>query len=368
MNMKNKNNKKWVSQEDQFSFGETPNIYEKLPAGIYELQHNPKTGFYLKKVADDFTLPDKIYGVENDLIHRMLKTFKSINKNFGALFQGLKGTGKTIVAKQVCNELKIPVILVNSAFNDMGTFINSIEQDIVMFFDEFEKVYEFYSYAENDGENEIENNPGAKKNVSNLLTLMDGVFTSSYKRLFLLTTNKSDLPDAMLSRPSRIRYIKEFTDLPFESIMEILSDSVDNKLLIPGLVKILMKLDIITIDIVKSVAEEANIYNTDDPGFFSIFNIKSKNIYYDVYISNDEDSVDGKQEMIDEKLRMPFEQYRKNSSLYINDSHFVIKEVNADMKYFKVKKITNEKDNKKIYKLSFKVHSRIHPSMMEMVL
>lgn len=358
--MKNKNNKKWVAQEGEFQLGEIPNVYEKLPEGIYELQHNPKTGFYLKKIADDFTLPEKIYGVEDDLIYRMITTFKSVNKNFGALFQGLKGTGKTIVAKQVCNQLKIPVILVNSAFNDMGTFINSIQQDIVMFFDEFEKVYEFYSYRDED---EAED-PGSKKNVSNLLTLMDGVFTSEYKRLFLLTTNKSSLPDAMLSRPSRIRYIKEFTDLTYESIMEILNDSVDNKDLIPGLVKILMKLDIITIDIVKSVAEEANIYNTDDPGFFSIFNIKPKTVYYDVYISNDKG---GEEEMIDERMQMPFDQYRKNSSIYISDFHFIIKEINADMKYIRAVK-TNDVKDKNIYKLSFKVHSRTHPSMMEVVM
>ena len=102
---------------------------------------------------------------------------------------------------------------------------------------------------------------------------MDGVFTSQYKRLFLLTTNKVYLPDALISRPSRIRYVKEFSDLTYEQIIEILNDSVEDKKLIPSLAEILKELEVITVDIVQSVAEEANIYGMATKEFFSIFNV-----------------------------------------------------------------------------------------------
>lgn len=352
--------KKWIKQGMDFFFDDIPKVSNTLPIGVYELNHNPKTGFYLTRTSDDFLLPEKVYAVESDLIKRMITTFKAVDKNFGVLLQGLKGTGKTVTAKIVCNELKIPVILVNKAYANMGTFINSIDQDIVMFFDEFEKVYEFYSYHDDD-ESDLEGEGGGKKpSVSGLLTLMDGVFTSEKKRLFLLTTNKKYLPDPMLSRPSRIRYIKEFTDLGYEHIMEILNDSVTNKKLIPGLIKILSELEIITVDIVKAVAEEANIYDTDEPDFFNIFNIKTKNTYYDVFLNDDDIPVE-------ERMDMDLPKWRRGKSLSLGGNYYRIEKtfLDAEPKYFEVKN-TGKKDAK-TEKITFKVHKVRHANL-EMVL
>ena len=166
--------------------------------------------------------------------------------------------------------------MVNSSFNNMGTFVNSINQDVVLFFDEFEKTYELSSYHDDDED-------GGKKSVNSLLTLMDGVFTSEYKRLFLLTTNKVYLPDAMVSRPSRIRYVKEFGDLGLEDIIEILNDSVNDRKLIPQLVDILKELKNITVDIVKSVADEVNIYGVATKEFFEIFNVTKEDKVRDLF-------------------------------------------------------------------------------------
>lgn len=357
MKKEKEKSKQWVSQNGEYNLGEIPAVHDLLPVGIYELNINPKTGFYLSKISDKFVLPEKIYGIEKDFIKRIITTYNSIDKNFGVLLQGLKGTGKTVVAKEVCNQLNLPVILVNSAFGDMGNFLNSIEQNVIILFDEFEKVYDFYASSdEDDFDDGSSGKAQVKKSISNLLTLMDGVFTSKYKRLFLLTTNKDSLPDPMLSRPSRIRYIKEFTDLNYESIMEILNDSVENKKLIPGLSKILSGLDVITVDIVKSLAEEANIYNTDEPGFYSIFNAKLKKNYYDVYIE-DED------EPIETRFQINFSHYRKNASIYIGEYYFIIKSVHADEKYFTVIDGHVPVKEAKKKKLSFKPHKYIHKSM-----
>lgn len=266
------NNKKWINEGVNYSYSDIPEVNDKLAYGIYELKMS-LTGFYLEKISDNFELPSKIYDNEKNLVTRIKKSFNAFNKNFGVLLKGLKGTGKTVTAKQLCNDLKLPVILVTSHFPNIGTFINSIQQDIVLFFDEFEKTYELHSYS-NDDDGEIENVNDGKKGIGSLLTLMDGVFTSEYKRLFLLTTNKEYMPDAMMSRPSRIRYVKDFTDLSFEGIQEILDDIVKTKELIPQLMLLMRDLEIITVDIVKSIAEEANMYNTADPEFFSIFNVK----------------------------------------------------------------------------------------------
>ncbi len=241
--------KNWVNFDGTYVYNNIPGVTKDLPLGIYELGCGMQ-GFFLKKVSDSFELPNPSYGLENDLIKRVKTSFGSFKKNFGLLLKGMKGTGKTVTAKQLCNELKLPVILVNSYFQNIGGFINEIEQDVVLFFDEFEKVYEFNSYTNYDQEEGEEQSGIKQTNVASLLTLMDGVFTSSYKRLFILTTNKEYMPDAMMARPSRIRYIKNFSDLNYDVIMEILTDIVKDKKLIPKLVSLISGLEIITIDIV----------------------------------------------------------------------------------------------------------------------
>ena len=260
--------KQWINSNGKYYFNDIPIVTNELPKGIYEINFDAfSKQFFLDYISENFELPEKLYGIEKGLVERIITTYNRLDKNFGVLLKGLKGTGKTIIAKEVSNKLELPVILINKSFSDMGQFINSIPQDVILFFDEFEKTYELNYYDED------EENSDGKKGINHLLTLMDGVFTSKNKRLFLLTTNKVYLPDAMISRPSRIRYIKEFGDLEYESIVEILEDSVDDKKLIPSLVDILKDLEYITVDIVKSIAEEANIYGIVTKEFFEIFNV-----------------------------------------------------------------------------------------------
>ncbi len=353
------NKKKWINEGSEFYFNDIPKVSNALPVGVYELNFDIRKGFFLIKTSDDFQMPEKVYGVETDLIDRIIKTYKAVDKNFGVLLQGLKGTGKTVTAKMVSNLLKIPVILVNKAYRDIGTFVNSVDQDLILFFDEFEKVYEFSSFVNDDGDQEdIENK--SKPNVSSLLTLMDGVFTSDHKRLFLMTTNKEYLPDPMLSRPSRIRYIKKFGDLSYENIMEVLNDSVKNKELIPGLIKILSELEIITIDIVKAVAEESNIYNTADPAFFEIFNIKSKTVHYDIFL-------DEEKTPLEERYDIDPSKWKRGRTLGFGQHYFRITKVvlNGDEKYFEVLKQvpSTGKFSEKTHKLTFKVHKHTHKNI-----
>jgi hypothetical protein len=302
--------KQWVCTGTEYAFAELPVITPELPKGVYELGFDSfKKCFVLERIAGKFELPKKVYDLETSLITRALTTFKNHDKNFGILFKGIKGTGKTIIAKIICNTLDIPVILVTKPWNDMGTFINSIQQDIVMFFDEFEKTYNLFDYSQPRADDD----DAAQDNISNLLTLMDGVFTSKYKRLFLLTTNKEYLPDAMIARPSRIRYVKNFTDLTLEAIHEILHDVVKNKKLIPDLLLYLQGLEILTVDIVKSVAEEANLYNSADPSLFEIFNVKKLEFYFDIF------KVEGtKRKLVGRNEQLPLDDIDEGWSLHVS--------------------------------------------------
>lgn len=326
--------KKWINAGSTFDYADIPNVSTTLPFGIYELNHDKLRGFYLDKISDKFELPEKVYESERKLIDRIKNTFNSFDKNFGILLKGLKGTGKTLVSKQLSNELNIPVILVNNHFEGIGNFINSINQDLTIIFDEFEKVYNLTQWDDEEGED-------TKKGIANLLTLMDGVFTSPNKRLFILTTNKSYMPDAIMSRPSRIRYVKEFTDLDQDTIMLILNDIVANKELISDLVTFLSTLEIITVDIVKTIAEEANLYNRADNEFFSIFNVKTKDDKYELFKIND----DGSETLVDAKHGLILSNLYEGLKFKTNNGVTTITDIDFDEETIKTKNNKNVEEN-----------------------
>lgn len=349
-----KKDKHWVDDDGTLYFGTIPKVTEKLPNGIYELNES-RNGFYLKRISEDFAIEGKIYGTEEEFINRVITANKNIKKNFGILLKGLKGTGKTITAKLICQKVDVPVILVNQSFNNIGEFINSIEQDIVIFFDEFEKVYNLA----HDGEDYYEDDKLIKRGIKELLTLMDGVFTSDYKRIFLMTTNKIWLPETLESRPSRIRYIKDFTDLSTENIKEVLDDLIENKELIPQLVTFLSSLQYITIDIIKTLAEEVNIFDRADDEFLEVFNVKKSENKEEFYLILSKGQ---------EKLLLNDYKYRLNTlyegmNLAFRNERFIIKSVNLETNELIVTRGTDKKEHTIIAKEA----SSIHSSMLNLI-
>lgn len=275
----------------------------------------------LEQLFEKFELPNEIYDIEEEFINRVITTFNSHNRNFGVLLKGLKGTGKTITAKILCNRLNLPVFLVTTPFAEMGNFINSIGQNIIMLFDEFEKMYSMGSWRATEDEQRSETN------LSNLLTLMDGVFTSPHKRLFILTTNSEYVPDAMRARPSRIRYTKDLSETSLETVHRILESTVRNKTLIPHLIELLKGMEVISIDIIQSMAEEANLYDRADKEFFDCFNIKFVEHLYDIL------EIMGKQEtLVMSGISLQTRDLRIGATIY-NEFHegvYVIESIDRD--------------------------------------
>jgi Cdc6-like AAA superfamily ATPase len=244
----------WNQDGNNFTLGETTKHIKELPAGVYVLNKS-MFGFYLDRIEEKFEFGHKLYGLETSLIERVIKTWNSTNKNLGVLLNGLKGTGKTVTAKVICNRLNLPVILVNENPDGGGIpdYLNEIEQDVIVMMDEYEKVF---------GED------------SELLTVMDGVLTSSSRKLFMLTTNNTYINENLLQRPSRIRYQKTFKDLSPEIIEEIVDDLLKYKKHKGELLSAISNLEVITIDVVKSIIEEVNIHNESPSVFMDVFNVK----------------------------------------------------------------------------------------------
>lgn len=265
-------NSVWSKSGSSYRLSEISHQQQTLPTGIYRLEYNEAFGFFhLDHVQDKFSFPYKIYGVETEFIQRVKKSWDNTVGNMGVLLNGLKGTGKTVTAELICNELNLPVILVQKHYGGLVTFLNSIQQDVIVFIDEYEKVYNKYD--------------------NSLLSVMDGAFRTDSRKMFLLTTNELNIEKNMLQRPSRIRYIKSYTDLTLDIIMEVVDDKLVHTHLREQTIKMISELPIITMDLVKAVVEEVNIHQEDPALFKDIFNVSGdQSDIYNVFILNEDGS------------------------------------------------------------------------------
>ena len=221
-------------------------IYSSPGTGVFQIVVDPDTRrLGLGKISDTFEFNFKIYDLGcEDIFQRVITTWFSDSfirdgKNLGVIFNGLKGTGKTIAAKLLSNRLGLPVIVVSKPISGLLEFIQSLCFECIVLIDEAEKTF--------DDESET------------LLKMIDGVYNNS-RKLYLLTTNELTVDENLLGRPGRIRYIKQFSNLTIKAVNDYIEDNLIDKSLRAQVIRILDKLSISTIDILKSLVEEANIY------------------------------------------------------------------------------------------------------------
>ena len=256
----------WLQDGNIFNQGSATTVShpEGLPKGIYEVKLS-MTGFYLSKIAESFTFDYKLYGLNQKFIDYVLKTYENTTGNLGILLDGIKGTGKTVVAKELCNHLQLPVILVQSMGSDTNDKLikylsTAIDFDCIFFFDEYEKEF---------------------KDSSDVLSFMDGTYNSIYRKVFLLTTNELNVDSNLLGRPSRIRYKKSFGNLSEEVTREILNDILEDKTAIEKVIELTHSMNIITIDLIKAIATEINIHGAEAlPDIKETFNIEFSKFSY----------------------------------------------------------------------------------------
>lgn len=260
--------KVWNADGNALYLGYPSEEFEKLENVIYKVGLDVFERPYLAKVADNFTFDYKLYGLESDLIKRVLKTYNATDHgNLGILLNGLKGTGKTVTSKQIANQLNQPIIIVGENKAQFPPFLNSIPQNITIFIDEYEKTF---------------------GNASNMLTIMDGASNSEYRRVFLLTTNELRVESNMIQRPGRVRYLKTFDHLKPVIIKEIIDDILIHKQFTDECVQFISSLETITVDIVKAVLNEVNIHEEAPTAFESIFNVKKLKGKYNVSIREED--------------------------------------------------------------------------------
>lgn len=206
------------------NFGSTYQIYqddlktfEGLPEGTYVVKFNPMAGFSLERSQDFVNKEDKIYGEANGKTQKVMNAFNKMDKSLGVILSGDKGIGKSLFIRLLAEEavkVGMPVIVVNRAYKGIAEFLETIEQEVLVLFDEFEKVF--------DGRKE------GIESQDDLLGLFDGM--SHHKRIYAITVNELNrVSEYMLNRPGRFHYHFRFGYPDSQGIREYLEDKVDKK-------------------------------------------------------------------------------------------------------------------------------------------
>lgn len=239
---------------------ESMDLHEQLPAGNYVVKMDPFDNFFIEQI-EDFDTPSKLYGDTTRNTDRIINSFWNRDKSTGVMLVGEKGSGKTLLSKNICIELakqSVPTIVINAPWHGdkFNTLIQSIEQPCVVLFDEFEKVY-------NSEEQEA------------LLTLLDGIYSS--KKLFMLTSNdKWRVDQHMRNRPGRIFYMVNFTGLDADFIREYCVDNLKNQKHTETIVNIASVFSAFNFDMLKAMVEEMNRYNETPQEAMRILNVKAE--------------------------------------------------------------------------------------------
>jgi DNA polymerase III delta prime subunit len=239
---------------------EAMDLHEKLPAGNYVVKEMPMDGpLYLEHI-ESFEIKGKRYGDLDKNTDRILNTFMDRTSSTGVMLAGEKGSGKSLLAKNLAIEgaarLDIPCIVINAPWvgDKFNAFMQMIEQPCMVLFDEFEKVYDSDSQEQ-------------------ALTLLDGVFPS--KKLFVLTCNdKWRIDQHMRNRPGRLFYMIDYKGLDTAFIIEYCKDNLKNQTHTEKLCQIASLFAQFNFDMLKATVEEMNRYDEAPEDALRMLNVK----------------------------------------------------------------------------------------------
>jgi len=220
--------------------------YDLINGKVYDLNWDDWNGSPIFTENGDLNLPEKVYNLKKDIPFkkRVLTYFKETStQTTGVMLAGVKGTGKTVLAKVIAQESNLPIIVVDGAFpaHQLTKFFKSFKTPVCIIFDEIEK----------------------KWNTNKMLEFLDGVEATA-KKLVLMTCNDMSLvSEYMKDRCSRVRYLRTYGD---RDNIELIQSLVEDN----GISKveettnfIINNIELLSIDNVLSFIKEVKLFGDE---------------------------------------------------------------------------------------------------------
>ena len=186
--------------------------YSIVPGKVYSLVRLKGEDIECLEEDKDFEFPTTYYLNKKDykFIDKCISTYNKTEKmTTGVLLSGLKGSGKTLLAKKIAVESGLPIVVIdkNVYAEDIETFFSKVDTDICVILDEVDKYW----------------------NTRYLLGFLDGVKPTCKKLVICTCNNEKEINEYLNDRCSRIRYKKTFLGLDKKTVAGIINDIVGDK-------------------------------------------------------------------------------------------------------------------------------------------
>ena len=266
---------KIVQQANTYYFINNENafILDELPVGIFNLVETRQGLVLEKREETKFNVIDETYGKLPVLRKKLYNDINRHNK-LGILFVGEKGSGKSLLAKQLCNDTNLPVIIIKENFKncDLEEFINNIPNKFILFIDEFEKIFPLNDRSEE------------KEDMQNkLLPIFDGICKSNF--ISILTANdKYKISEFFKNRTKRIKYYIEFESITKEDIEEFVKAKKIDSVTKDKIINLNFIVNKLNYDILTEIIDELNVYpNYTINDLLEYLNIEISMQEYEIY-------------------------------------------------------------------------------------
>lgn len=219
---------------------------DNLPAGFYRLCFHEKIGYWLQ-IANPLKLISKAYGNAYQHQDRIMDTFNERSEiPTTVLLEGYKGTGKTLLAKKLCVDFVNNggiCILQSEPYigEDYKSFLQKIDQQKIVFIDEFDKVYI------------------KTEHVNDMLTLLDGMYPMH--TMFIMTMNadsRGSRYEYFHNRPGRVYYSLKFGSISESTIREYAADTLNNPARVEEMIEYIGRFSMFNMDMLTILVKEIN--------------------------------------------------------------------------------------------------------------
>lgn len=219
--------------------------YELINGKVYSLKHDRYADDLYLEEDKDFEFPETYFEEDSKFMEKVINTFNATNKlTTGVLLSGIKGSGKTLMAKKMAINSGLPIVVVDkeTSASEIEQFFNRITTPVCVIFDEIDKYW----------------------NTRYLLGFLDGVKPTGKKMVICTCNDESDIDEYLNDRCSRIRYKKTFNSLNVGIIETVVSSIINDKAKAKDAAAYISNtLKVVSYDNVITFAEEIKNYPAD---------------------------------------------------------------------------------------------------------